>query len=205
MQRFLRDDPVAEAAPSSRRLRARLLHLGCSQPLPGRVSTTRSPEGLGAQVATHLRLREAMAAADPEAVLTVSPYAFMGHGYLVDYVKNAEERARLVDAARSVPGLTSVDVYLPLHEGAARRAANLELEVRVKAAIAAESTAKVPNVSVVALGGEVVLLGVVADEAAVQTAGTAARTVSGVTGVTSYLLVPEPGLEKLLPVPDVLP
>ena len=51
-----------------------------------------------------------------------------------------------------------------------------------------------------ALGdGHVVLLGVVRSQEAVSAATQAARSVSGVTGVTSFLLLPEAGYESLRP------
>jgi hypothetical protein len=48
-----------------------------------------------------------------------------------------------------------------------------------------------------------VLLGVVSSQDAVQSAGARARTVTGVKGVTNFLIVPEAEYESLAPAPPL--
>lgn len=165
------------------------------------LEAARSPERPMAFVEDkrlRIRLREALVAAEPGDTLSISPYVYGGHGYLVGFVTSSGERTRLVDAARGVEGLTSLDVFLPMKPAGASAEKDLELKLAVEKAITLNSRAHRMNVAVQALDGHIVLIGVVGSEAAVQSAGEAVRQVSGVEGVTSFLTVPEPGSEKVL-------
>jgi osmotically-inducible protein OsmY len=57
----------------------------------------------------------------------------------------------------------------------------------------------VTRVDLEVLAGHVVLLGVVDSQQAVDAAVADARRASGVTGVTSFLLLPEPEYERRRP------
>lgn len=168
------------------------------------LEAARSPEKPLAFVhdrVLRLDLRKALIAADPDDALSVSPHVYGGHAYLVGWVASDAERERIEAAARSVPGIQSLTSYLPIEpSGAAapNEADELALKTKIEEAITLDSDAHRANVSVDVLGTHAVLVGVVASGAAVQTAGEAARRTPGVSGVTSFLSVPEPGNEKLL-------
>ncbi len=168
------------------------------------LEAARSPEKPLAFVhdkVLRLDLRKALVAADPDDAFSVSPYVYGGHAYLVGWVASDAERERVEAAARAVPGIRSLTSYLPIEPtGAAapNETDELALKTKIEEAITLDSDAHRANVSVDVLGTHAVLVGVVASGAAVQTAGEAARRTPGVSGVTSFLSVPEPGNEKLL-------
>ncbi len=168
------------------------------------VSAAKSP--LKATVFAHdkrlkSQLRRALVVAVPDATLSVSPYVFGGHGYLVGWVKDAEERNRLEQAAQGIEGLKSMDVYLPIKptgDDAPSSVDQLELKTRVVASIVGVMGTDQTNVSVSVLGSHVILLGVVDSADQVHASTKAAEGTSGVSGVTSYLSVPPPAERKLL-------
>ena len=114
-----------------------------------------------------IRIREAILAADPGKTLDITPYAYMGHAYLVGFAdpKDADELVRRV---RGLKGVRSVDAYLPTRPASRSAADDLELKAKVKSALALEP-------------------------------GEGVRQLSGVSGVTNLLLVPEAGYESLRP------
>jgi osmotically-inducible protein OsmY len=144
-----------------------------------------------------MSLREALITANPTAAVHVTPYVYMGHAYLVGFVDDAAQRQSLIAAVQNVQGVRSLDTYLPDRPADSQTASDLSIEGQVKAALGLGGD-RVTQIDVEVLAGHVVLLGVVADQAAIDTAVTAAQGVSGVTGVTSYLLLPEAGYEKPL-------
>jgi osmotically-inducible protein OsmY len=144
-----------------------------------------------------ISLREALLAAAPNSAVHVTPYVYMGHAYLVGFVSGDAERQSVVSAAQGVAGVRSVTTYLPPQPATSQTATDLEIEGEVKAALAAAGD-RVTQIDLDVLAGQVVLLGVVADQAAIDAAVSAAQSVSGVTGVTNFLLLPEPGYEKRL-------
>ena len=168
------------------------------------VSAAKSP--LKARVFAHDKrlkseLRGALVVAVPDATLSISPYVFGGHGYLVGWVKDAEERTRLEQAAQGIEGLKSMDVYRPIKpqgDQAPSSVDQLELKTRVVASIVGVMGTDQTNVSVNVLGSHVVLLGVVDSADQVHASTQAAEGTSGVSGVTSYLSVPPPADRKLL-------
>ena len=146
-----------------------------------------------------LRVREAILADDPSRVISVTPHCYMGRVYLVGFVKDVDEGARLESIANSVAGVRSVDSYLPVRPASASTVGDEELKAKVKAAMALEPGEVAMRIETEALAGHVVLLGVVASQDAVASAGARARTVVGVTGVTNFLIVPEAEYESLRP------
>ncbi|WP_245253753.1 BON domain-containing protein [Paraburkholderia sp. LEh10] len=73
------------------------------------------------------------------------------------------------------------------------RKQNHQLEIKVRHALTATKHLDSSGVMILARGGEVTLLGEVPDASQIQTAGSAASKVAGVTGVTNDLHVSEPG------------
>lgn len=173
------------------------------------LEAARSPEKPLAFVqdkVLRLDLRRALVEADPDATLSISPYVFGGHAYLVGWVENDAERETLESAAHGVDGLSGLTSYLPVEptgKDAPSKSDELALEAKVEEAITLSSSAHRMNVSVEVLGTHVVLVGAVSSGAAVQSAGQAARETPGVSGVTSFLTVPQPGSQKLFG--DLLP
>jgi len=144
------------------------------------------------------RMREAIVTADPKRTLAVTPYAYMGHAYLVGFVDDAEEGERLRSMVQGFEGVRSVDGYLPTRPEGRSEASDLEIKGKVKAAMALIGET-VTQIEIESLAGHVVLLGVVGSAEDVDAAGERARQVGGVTGLTNFLLVPEGDYESLRP------
>ena len=165
----------------------------------GRAAT--SEEGVFAQAEDKelkIQLREALLAGG-ESPLAITPYVFMGHGFVVGFVHGTEQRDEILRTAQGVQGLRSVESYLPPRPAASGTVGDVAIEAKVKEAMALDPEVVVTRVDVKVLDGHAVLLGVVASEAARESAVTAAAGVSGITGVTNFLLLPEPGYKSLRP------
>lgn len=173
---------------------------GGARPYRAMAKAASSEESARAQAGDDqlkLALRRAVLTSDPAAEVHVTPYVYMGHAYLVGFVDGAPQRQNLTDAAQAVPGVRSLDTYLPDRPAASQTASDLEIEGKVKAALALDGE-RVTQIDIDVLAGEVVLLGVVSDQSAIDAAIAAAQGVGGVTGVKSFLLLPEAGYEKPL-------
>jgi hyperosmotically inducible protein len=183
---------------------ALLVAAGCggARPYRAMAKAASSEENVFSQAEDHrlaLRVREAILADDPSRVISVTPYAYMGHVYLVGFVSDAAEGARLESIANSVAGVRTLDTYLPVRSASASTIGDAEVKAKVKAAMALEPGEVALRIETEALAGHVVLLGVVSSQDAVQSAGARARTVTGVKGVTNFLIVPEAEYESLRP------
>lgn len=183
---------------------ALLVAAGCggARPYRAMAKAASSEENVFSQAEDHrlaLRVREAILADDPSGVISVKPYAYMAHVYLVGFVNDADEGRRLESVANSVTGVRTVDSYLPVRPASGSTVSDEELKAKVKAAMALEPGEVAMRIETEALAGHVVLLGVVSSQDAVQSAGARARTVAGVKGVTNFLLVPEAEYESLRP------
>ena len=173
---------------------------GGARPYRAMAKAASSEESARAQAGDDklkVALREAVLASDPAAEVHVTPYVYMGHAYLVGFVDGAAERQKVTAAAQAVPGVRSLDTYLPDQPATSQTASDLDIEGKVKAALALGGE-RVTQIDIDVLAGEVVLLGVVASQSDIDSAITAAQGVSGVTGVKSFLLLPEEGYEKPL-------
>jgi osmotically-inducible protein OsmY len=181
---------------------ALLAAAGCGgmRPYRAMAKAASSEESVHAQVGDDrlkMSLREAILASDAAAEVHVTPYVYMGHAYLVGFVDSAAARQKLTDAAQGVAGLRSLNTYLPDQPAESQTASDLSWEGKVKTALALDRE-RVTQIDVQVLGGDVVLLGVVSDQTTIDSAVAAAQGVSGVTGVTNFLLLPEAGYEKPL-------
>jgi osmotically-inducible protein OsmY len=198
-----RSDGVALAATAGLGIALTVLSgAGCggARPYRAMAKAASSDENVHAQVdddRLKLSLREALVAAVPDAAIHVTPYVYMGHAFLVGFVDNDAERQSLIAAAQGVAGVRSVATYLPDRPADAQTASDLAIEGEVKGALAVAGD-RITQVDIDVLAGQVVLLGVVADQSAIDSAVTAAQGVSGVSGVTNFLLLPEPAYEKRL-------
>ena len=181
-----------------------LLAAGCGSARPYRAmaKAASSEENVFSQAEDHrlaLRVREAILADDPQRVVSVTPYAYMAHVYLVGFVNDADEGRRLESIANSVAGVRTMDSYLPVRPASGSTVGDEELKAKVKAAMALEPGEVAMRIETEALAGHVVLLGVVSSQDAVDSAGARARTIAGVKGVTNFLIVPEAEYESLRP------
>jgi hyperosmotically inducible protein len=181
---------------------ALLVSTGCggARPYRAMAKAASSEESVHAQVSDDrlkVALREAVLASDPAAEIHVRPYVYMGHAYLVGFVDGAAERQKLINTAQAVAGVRSLDSYLPDRPAESQTASDVEKDGEVKAALALDHE-RVTQIDQEVLAGHVVLLGVVSSQSEIDTAIAAARGVDGVTGVTSFLLLPEEGYEKPL-------
>jgi osmotically-inducible protein OsmY len=181
-----------------------LLSAGCGgggfRPYRRMAEAAASEENVGAQVGDQrlkTSLREALLTADASSVLHVSPYVYMGHGYLVGFVSGDAQRQTLIAAAQGVAGLRSLETYLPEDPGTSETTSDFTIKGEVKAALALGFN-RITQIDIEVLAGQVVLLGVVSDQQAIDSAVAAAQGVSGVTGVTNFLLLPEAQYEKAL-------
>ena len=175
---------------------------GCGggfRPYRAMAKAATSEENVFAQVEDRelkMQIREALLA-DGLGV-GVTPYVYMGHAYLVGSVETAAQRERALADARGVEGVRSVDGYLPV---APRASATKDVaaEAEVKAAIGLERDERMTRVEVKVVDGHAVLLGVVSSPDAIASVQQTAQQVSGVTGVTNFLLLPEPDYERFRP------
>lgn len=142
-------------------------------------------------------LRAALLTSDPGAAVHVTPSVYMGHAYLVGFVDSAAQRQTLMTAAQGVPGVRSLDMYLPDRPAESQTASDLAISAEVKGALALDRD-RVTQIDVEVLAGQVVLLGVVSSQEAIDSAVAAGQGVNGVSGVTNFLLLPEPAYEKAL-------
>jgi hyperosmotically inducible protein len=148
------------------------------------------------------KLRSALADSDQLTGTNITPHVYMGHVFLVGFVTHSDQQGEATRAVQDVEGVRSVGAYLPVRSAPAKGGSNVEsdavIEAKVKAALVLAGQ-PVTRIDMQVLDGHVVLMGVVRSQEAVSAATAAARSVSGVTGVTSFLLLPEPGYGMLLP------
>ena len=145
-----------------------------------------------------VQLREALLA-HGESPLAITPYVYMGRGFVVGFVGDGAQRDDVLSAAQGVQGLRSLQSYLPDRPTTSSTANDVAAKANVKVALVPHPEIGVTHVDIEVLDGHVVLLGVVGSEEARESAVTAAAGVSGVKGVTNFLLLPEPDYESLRP------
>ena len=175
---------------------------GAARPYRAMAKAASSEENVAAQAEDHrlkMRLRETILASDPQKVLDVIPYAYMGHAFLVGFVAQRSDADDLVARVRSLEDVRSVEAYLPAKPANRSGADDLALKAKLKSELALDPGQVVTQIETEVLAGHVVLLGVVRSREAVASAGTLAASVAGVTGVTNFLLVPEAEYESVRP------
>ena len=153
-----------------------------------------------------LRLREAIVLDQTYAGLAISPYVYMERGFVVGSVETIDQADGILRAARTVQGLRSLYGHLPVrgevtekNEEASGSLSELTISTEVKASLALVPDILSSQIDIKILSGEVVLLGVVASDKVREAAEREARLVSGVSGVTNLLLLPESGYMKRRP------
>jgi osmotically-inducible protein OsmY len=145
-------------------------------------------------------MRQALLAHDPGEVLHVTPYVYMGHAYLVGFVDSPAQQQTVVAAVQGVEGVRSLDEYLPVRPASGSSAVDdATTKAAVKAALALDPSQVVTRIDLEVLDGHVVLLGIVDSQQTIDSAVAHAKDASGVTGVSNFLLLPEPEYERLRP------
>ncbi len=173
---------------------------GGARPYRAMAKAASSEEDVHAQVnddRLKASLRAALLTTDAAAAVHITPYAYMGHAYLVGFVDSAAQRQAVAAAAHGVEGVRSLEIYLPDRPAESQTASDLATTAEVKTALALGGD-RVTQIDVEVLAGQAVLLGIVGSQEAIDAAVAAAQGVEGVRGVTSFLLLPEPGYEKTL-------
>jgi osmotically-inducible protein OsmY len=180
--------------------------LGCGGPRPygAMARAARSQESLASRLEDRAMKAEILANLMEDGALGgagVTPYVYMGHAFLVGSVRTPAQRDAATADAWRVDGVRSVDAYLPqtrARRSAARTASDAALKAELKGRLSLDP-ALTTRVALEVIDGHAVLLGVVPSQEAVQSAGTIAQGMGGITGVTNFLLVPEEGSERLRP------
>ncbi|MGH7382931.1 MAG: BON domain-containing protein [Candidatus Methylomirabilales bacterium] len=180
-----------------------IVTVGCggARPYRAMARAATSEENVFAQAQDKelkVQLREALLARG-ESPLAITPYVYMGRGFVVGFVGDGAQRDGVLSAAQGVQGLRSLQSYLPDRPTTSSTANDVATKANVKAALVPHPEIGVTHVDIEVLGGHVVLLGVVGSEEARESAVTAVAAVSGVKGVTNFLLLPEPGYESQRP------
>jgi osmotically-inducible protein OsmY len=168
------------------------------------AKAAQSEESVPAQADDHrlkLQIRETLLA---QGLTGVTPQVYMGHVYLIGFVDSEATRAAAIESVRRVSGVASVDYYLPVAtagstDAISREASDRVLQGEIKAALAVGGGEVASRVDIAVLAGHAVLTGVVASQDAVQQATTSTEKVNGVQSVTNFLLLPEPGFERMRP------
>jgi osmotically-inducible protein OsmY len=144
-----------------------------------------------------LALRRAIMQEQGLAGLQISPHVYMERGFVVGMLDNHSQAAAVMGAAHSVEGLRSLQFYLPARDSSTHKPsggnamASVGIAAAVKAALAGEPGLVVTRYEIKALEGEVVLLGVVADDQERHRVEAIARSTAGVTGVKDLLVIVE--------------
>jgi osmotically-inducible protein OsmY len=156
-----------------------------------------SPRAIAQDDRHKLHLHEALVVEQGFSGL-ISAYVFMERAYLVGHVDRREQADALLRTARTIAGLRSVEGYLPLKptgtDGSSvnNTASDAALKAEIASSLALAPGVVTSRVHVEVLDGHVVLLGVVSGEDERLHAEAAAAGVKGVTGITNWLLLPEP-------------
>ncbi|HKE61982.1 MAG TPA: BON domain-containing protein, partial [Nitrospira sp.] len=148
-------------------------------------------------------LRKAILADQALSGLSITPYVYMQHGFLVGFVKDAQQAAAVTRAAQGVAGLRSLETYLPIKgeppkDSSGSTLSDLELVGKIKLALKVDEHLVESRYGVEVLDGHVVLLGVVISDDEKLAVTRAAEGVTGVTGTKTYLLQVEQGYGKRL-------
>lgn len=130
--------------------------------------------------------------ADFRDALAISVYCFYGHVFLVGTVPKSMQ-AKAIEIARSEHPLSITPHWFVKSD---EKSNNMALAAKLRAALIGAKGLSSTRIDTEVSNGRVVLLGVVHDNAEKKLAIATARKVAGVTSVTSYLLLPQPGNVK---------
>lgn len=119
----------------------------------------------------------------------ISVYCYYGQVYLVGEYDNAKQREKSVIIAKGVKGVKSVQTYLlPKKEGdSCGTDDNLKIRGKLDAKLVGDKHIWSTNIDVKVVQCNIVLLGIVKSKREINKAIAHARSVEGVSSVTSYL------------------
>src|SRR5262249_52102845 len=85
-------------------------------------------------------MRKAILADQALSGLSITPYVYMQHGFVVGFVQDAQQAAAVTRAAQGVAGLRSLETYLPikgepLKDSSSSSLSDLELVASIKVAL----------------------------------------------------------------------
>lgn len=118
---------------------------------------------------------------------SVAVYSFYGHVFLVGEVPEHMQGKAVTIANRYKPRSVTTHWFTP----AASDTSNFVLATKLRKDLISTKGLSSTRIETEVNSGRVVLLGVVKDDSEKQLAIQAARGVAGVTGVTSYLMLPQ--------------
>jgi osmotically-inducible protein OsmY len=140
-------------------------------------------------------------------------FVLMQRGFLVGFVDSGEQWNQVQKISKSQP-LRSLDCYLPVRKknslisesalqftGGENRTPAFLVKMQIKAGLAQYGLRETLNVDVVVLNDTAVLIGIVDDEAQRAALLNIAERTTSIHHVVNFLLLPEPGYEKLLRLP----
>ena len=175
-----------------------------------------SDESILSQVrseATKTKWKVDLVAAEGLKGLQLKPFVLMQRGVVVGFVDSEEQRNEVEKISKSQP-LRSLDSYLPVRKknaqasestlqfaGAESRTPAFLVKMQIKAALVRYGLKEPLNVDVVVLNDTAVLLGIVDDEQKRAAMLETAERTKSIHHVVNFLLLPEPGYEKLLRLP----
>jgi osmotically-inducible protein OsmY len=141
----------------------------------------------------------------------LKPFVLMQRGFVVGLVNSEDQRNEVEKISKSLP-LRSLDCYLPVHKknsrtsesalqfgGAESRTPAFLIKMQIKAALVQYGLRAPLNVDVVVLNDTAVLIGIVDNEQERSAILETAERTKSIHHVVNFLLLPEPGYEKLLP------
>jgi len=127
------------------------------------------------------------------AKLNITPRCYDGRAYLVGIYEREEEKARVLEIARTVEGVRSVDAYLvPSTGDAAAEPCSTEEDLRLSGVVKSRfkedlKHIKTSRMDVISVQCVVVLVGIVRTEQEIDAILETARSTAGVRDVVSYL------------------
>ena len=143
-----------------------------------------------------LKLHKALLTDKPSALLDISSYVFQGYAFLIGEVENQKERNTLIEAARSVQGLSGVSFFLPAKKDSpADEDIDVPsgLELKLKTLLNPECPSSTVTMKVIQ--DKVILLGVVDSEGQQAMIDYLHKTVKNAE-IINFMQVPQPEKEK---------
>jgi osmotically-inducible protein OsmY len=145
--------------------------------------------------------------------LRLKTFVLMQRGFVVGFVDSESRETQIKEISGTV-GLRSLDCYLPRRgktdqvsesalqlQGPESRTPAFLVKLQIKAALAQHGLREPLKVDVVVLNDTAVLVGIVDNEQERATVLAAAKNTRPIQQVVDFLLLPEPGYEKLLRLP----
>ena len=127
----------------------------------------------------------------------------MERAYVTGHVDTLDQAAAVQRIARSVSGLRSVEVYLPISPPQpnpdSSTMSDMTIRTEIAAALKLAPGVVASRITVTVLDRRAVLFGVVSGDEERRNAVQAASGVEGVKGVTNWLLLPEPDYMAVRP------